>query len=90
MRKRVNKPGTLSPLRLGIAGGIIWSVSMFICTILAINIGYSEKLLEVMVGIYPGYSISAAGAVLGLVYGFIDGFAGFFLLAWIYNKLSKI
>jgi len=90
MRKKESKAAMLSPLRLGMAGGIIWGVSMFICTILAINIGYSERFLDIMMDIYPGYSISGAGTILGLVYGFIDGFAGFFLLGWIYNKLSKI
>ncbi len=80
----------LSPLRLGIAGGIVWGVSMLICTILAINIGYSERFLDVMVDIYPGYSISGSGTILGFVYGFVDGFVGLFLIGWIYNKLRKI
>lgn len=41
-----------------------------------------------MTGIYLGYSTSWLGSIIGLVYGFADGFISLFLLAWIYNKLS--
>jgi hypothetical protein len=78
----------LNAKRLGVSGGIIWGLCMFICTILALLTGYSVDFLNVMRSVYPGYSISWGGAIVGLIYGFADGFAGFFLLAWIYNKLK--
>ena len=78
----------LNPLKLGIAGGIIWGLSMFTCTILAIYCGYSTKFLNVMASIYPGFTISWGGAFLGLVYGFFDLFIGLFLLGWLYKKLK--
>jgi hypothetical protein len=78
----------LNPLKLGIAGGILWGLSMLVCTILSIYFGYSTKLLDVMSSIYPGYTISWGGAFLGLIYGFFDVFIGLFLLAWLYKKLK--
>lgn len=79
----------LKPTRLGLSGGILWGLSMFICTILAIYTGYTAKFLELMADLYPGYSITWWGTIVGLVYGFIDAFVGLFLLAWLYNKLDR-
>jgi hypothetical protein len=74
--------------KLGISGGILWSLSMFICTILGIYTGFASEFLHMMSGMYLGYSVSWPGAFIGLVYGFADGFFGLYLLAWIYNKLD--
>lgn len=78
----------LNATKLGVAGAIIWSLSMFICTVLAIYTGYATDFLHLMGSIYPGYMISWWGSIIGLIYGFIDGFVGLFLLAWLYNKLE--
>jgi hypothetical protein len=78
----------LNATKLGISGGIIWGVSMFIFTLLSFYTGYARPFLAIMESIYPGYTISILGSIIGLIYGFIDAFLGFFLLAWIYNKLK--
>ncbi|MCP5506421.1 MAG: bacteriophage holin [Chlamydiales bacterium] len=75
--------------RLGLAGGILWSLCMFVCTILAMYTGYSYSFLTLFKEIYPGYSVSWGGAFLGLVYGFFDAFIGLYLFAFIYNRLGK-
>ena len=77
----------IKPVQFGTAAGIIWGLCIFICTILAIYTGYSEAFLNVMKSVYVGYKICWGGAFLGLLYGFIDGFVGFGLIAWIYNLL---
>ena len=77
------------PKRLGLAGGILCGVLMFIFTIIAMYSGYAGDWMTAMESIYPGYMMSWGGAFLGLVYGFIDGFVGLYLLGWIYNRLSK-
>jgi len=79
----------LNPIKLGVSGGIVWGLCMFICTILAMHVGYSVNFLNLMADIYPGYTISWLGSIVGLIYGFFDAFIGLFLLAWIYNKLNK-
>ena len=72
---------------LGVAGGIIWGLAMFISTILAMYTGYATSFLSMMESVYPGYSISWAGCFIGAIYGFIDLFIGLSLIAWLYNKL---
>jgi len=79
----------LQPNKFGAAGGIIWGLCMFLTTIISIYTGYAKQFLATMSGIYPGYSISGWGSLLGLIYGFLDAFIGLFLLAWLYNKLTK-
>jgi hypothetical protein len=78
----------LNPKKLCVSGGILWSICMFICTILAMYTGYFTQFLNLMASIYPGYSISWLGSIIGLAYGFVDAFVGLFLLAWLYNKLD--
>ena len=75
--------------KLGLAGGILWGACMFVTTILAICCGYGKNWLMMMGDVYPGYTISAGGSIVGLIYGFIDGYVGLFLLGWLYNKLAK-
>lgn len=78
----------LDAKRLGLSGGVLWSLSIFILTILAIYTGYSTQFLNLIGSVYLGYSISWPGAFIGLVYGFFDGFIGLYLLAWLYNQLE--
>lgn len=52
---------------------------------------YGGSAHFMMEDLYPWYR-DAQGlwqAVLGVVFGFIDGFIGGALLAWIYNKVAK-
>ncbi len=78
----------ISALKLGISGGIIWGLSMFVFTVISIYTGYATAFLKIMSSIYPGYKISWAGSFLGLIYGFVDAFIGLFLLACIYNLMN--
>lgn len=75
--------------KLGLSGGILWGLCMFFTTILSIYTGYAEQFLMLISSIYPGYSISWAGSILGLVYGFFDAGIGLYLLAWLYNRLGR-
>jgi len=79
----------LNAKNLGLAGGILWGLCMFICTWLAVSTGYALAFMNSLMSLYPGYTVTALGSVIGLVYGFIDGFVGLWLLAWLYNKLEK-
>ncbi len=78
----------LHPIKLGTAGGIIWGLCMFFTTIISSYTGYAKEFLTMMSDIYPGFTISGCGSVLGFIYGFLDSFIGLFLLAWLYNKLT--
>jgi hypothetical protein len=76
--------------KLGIAGGAIIAICIFITTIAAITTKnyatLSTSLISDIYGIF-GYKVSFLGAILGAIYGFIDGFIITWIYALIYNKL---
>lgn len=71
--------------RLGLAGGLIWGISLFIITWVSIYTGYAALFLGIVADIYPGYNISPIGSFIGLGYGFVDAFIFFWLLAGLHN-----
>ncbi|HUJ77285.1 MAG TPA: bacteriophage holin [bacterium] len=78
----------LHALKFGLAAGIFWGVCLFLFTWVASLSGYGTPWLQaVVVPIYPGYTVSPLGSVLGLVYGFLDGIIGCSIFAWLYNRL---
>ena len=80
----------LKPLALGISLGVVWGGSLFITTWLSYYTGYGRLFLEAMAqSIYPGYTISPIGSLLGLLYGFLDGLISASLIGWIYNKAAN-
>jgi hypothetical protein len=38
--------------------------------------------------LYRGYSVSAAGSVIGMIWGFVDGLVGGVVFAWLYNVIA--
>lgn len=80
----------LRPAALGIALGLVWGTSLFVSTWLSYFTGYGRLFLDVLAGsIYPGYTITTFGSVVGFGYGFLDGFVSASLIGWIYNRLSR-
>lgn len=77
----------LDAKKFGLAAGILWGACLFVFTIIAYFTGYAYSWLMMWSHIYLGYNISLLGSIVGLVYGFFDGFVCFFLFAWLYNKL---
>ena len=75
----------LKPTALGIAGGILWGAGLMIMTWVAMGTGYTQKLLNGIAIVYPGYSISFTGSLIGLILGFVDAFVGLYILALLYN-----
>jgi hypothetical protein len=77
----------LDPKKLGLSGGIVLGVLMFLMTLLSVYTGAGKDILHLYEGLYIGYKISLIGAFIGLVYSFIKGFIIFYFLGLIYNKL---
>ena len=74
---------------LGLAGGILWSVYMFLLTWLGI-LGYgSQDAASIVKAYYLGYSVTPIGSIIGAVYGFFDGGIFCVLIALLYNKLAE-
>jgi len=65
--------------------GILWGVAIFLLTIWFLIFGYEGATLAKLSKVYLGYSVSFGGAIVGLIWGFVDGVIGGGLFAWLYN-----
>lgn len=79
----------LNPKALGLSAGIIGGAIAFLMTLLAVATGYGTEAMAMYGGFHPGYSVSAAGAFVGLVYSFICWLIVGYVLARLYNRLEK-
>lgn len=77
----------LNAKALGLAAGILWAICVFLCTLWVVWRGGGEHI-ELLGKFYIGYSVSVAGAFIGLIWGFVDGFICGWLLAWLYNRFA--
>jgi len=78
----------LNPKAFGLAAGIIWGINWFFLTwwmILFEGITHDVTLIGRW---YRGYTVSPLGSLVGLVWGFVDGFLIGLMVAWLYNKLA--
>ncbi len=78
----------LNAKSLGLAGGTIWGLWLFVFTFINLYTGYGPMFAGLMADVYPGYEVTVAGSFVGLIYGFLDGSIGLFLLGWLYNKFN--
>ena len=81
----------LSVKSLAIAGAVLSGAYLFLLALLAgwgVRIMWvSQNLVEFLnATIYPGYAVGFWGAIIGLLYGLIDGAICGGLIAWLYNK----
>ncbi len=78
----------LNAKNFGLAAGILWGLAIFVWTFITLATGLFAGFMGSIGLIYPGYSVSVAGAFIGLVYGFIDAGVCFFIFASLYNWLE--
>ena len=74
----------LNAKAMALSAAILWGASIFLATAWILVTGGGETLSKLGT-FYLGYSVSWGGAFVGLVYGFIDGLIGGFLLVLLYN-----
>lgn len=72
-----------------LTSGILWGGAIFFATLWLVIFGFNGFLMSKLDHFYFGYSVSIAGAVIGLIWGFVDGLIGGALFAWLYNKLAS-
>jgi hypothetical protein len=68
--------------------GIIWGLGLFFLTWWMIAFGGATGEKTIIGKIYIGYSISALGSFIGLVWGFVDALIGGAIFAWLYNRIA--
>lgn len=70
-----------------LACGILWGLGIFFLTwwLIILENDPSGSLLNRM---YPGYTMTPLGSVIGAVWGFFDAGIGGLIFAWLYNLLT--
>jgi len=81
----------LNARALGFTCGVIWGLALLVLTLVSLWSGraYGRHFLYAVASVYPGYAITKGGALLGICYGFVDGFIGGWLIAKMYNFFAK-
>ncbi len=74
----------LSAKGLGLSLGILWGLSVFLATLWIIWRG-GGATLQKLSQFYLGYSVTLGGAIVGLIWGFVDGLIVGALIAVLYN-----
>jgi len=78
----------LNSVKFGLAGGILSALCVLLITLFADYFPMCANLILEAYGRF-GYSLRGGGIILGIGYGFIDGFILTWVFALIYNKLIK-
>ena len=78
----------INPIALGVGLGGIEGLAIFAATIILFLQG--DRGSAFLSKLFPFYTISLAGAFIGLIEGFIDGFIGGVILALVYNAILKL
>jgi len=78
----------LNTKAFALTSGIVWGAAIFLATVWLLLLGFEGQLIRLLDHFYFGYSFSWFGAVIGGIWGFVDGLICGFVFAWLYNKVS--
>jgi hypothetical protein len=73
-----------------LASGLIWSFGVFFLTWwLIMREGLNPAPADCLINrMYPGYTMTPVGSIVGAVWGFFDAGIGGLVFAWLYNLLA--
>jgi len=83
-----SQPAPLDARAFGLACGLLWSGGVVALGIAA-RFGWGERWERLLADVYRGYGESASGLAVGAVWAFVDGLAGGYTFAWLYNRLQR-
>lgn len=72
-----------------LACGCTWGLAVFLLALLAMWWGWGDSWLNLLADVYRGVEASLAGAFIGLVWAFVDGFIGALIFVLLYNYFAK-
>jgi len=78
----------LHVLAMGLALGAILGLALFLGTLYSLWLG-GGTVIGALAHVFFGYQRSYPGALIGLIEGFVLGFIGGAVLAWLYNFFHK-
>jgi hypothetical protein len=70
---------------LALTSGIIWGLCLFCITWWIMLFEGSSGDATFIAYVYRGYSLSALGSIVGLIWGFFDGLIVGAIFGWLYN-----
>jgi hypothetical protein len=81
----------INPRALAIALGLCWGGAILLTGLLhQVWPSYGGALLDLAASIYPGYHVGGYGqAIVGGLYGTLDGAVGGVVVAWLYNTAAR-
>ena len=82
--------GKLNVKAFGLACGVLWGGGMLIMGLVDTVSTWGDAWGSVMASVYLGYAPTIGGSIIGGIWGFLDAGIGGLLLAWLYNKFSKV
>ena len=68
-----------------VAGGVFWGLGMFLLAWWQIVLHGSGTDAGFLGSVYPGFSLTAVGSLIGLVWGLVDGAISSAIFAALYN-----
>jgi len=81
----------------GLAAGLLLGGCLLVVGLAATYLGvkegnsyYGKDFMLAMASIYPGYkgTPEMSASLIGALYGFVDGFIGGAIFAWLYNRFA--
>jgi hypothetical protein len=80
----------LHALAMGLGCGVLVGLALFVATNWLVVKGGDVvgPHLELLAQFLPGYTVTFAGSLLGLAYGFLAGLVGGSLLSAVYNRIA--
>lgn len=69
--------------------GILWAALLLLMALLTMKTGMGLSFVNLWSEIYLGYGPSLLGAVMGMVWGLLDGLVCGAIFAWLYNVLAR-
>lgn len=81
------------PVKFGVVTALIWGIVVFAVAIVNLFFpGYGVAFLEMIDGIYPGYTFGQwgfMGCIVAGLYAALDGFIFGLIFAWLFNTIHK-
>lgn len=68
--------------------GLIWGLGLFFLTWWIIAFDGATGEVTLIGRLYRGYTISAVGSLVGMIWAFFDGLIGGAIFAWLYNLIA--
>ena len=79
------KYSPISITSFAMACGTTWGLICFLMGILGLAFKKGLTTIDLIAEWYVGFAPTVQGALIGIGYGFVDGFIGGTILAWFYN-----